>query len=62
MAMVLGEGSDPQKLRASMEKAGKDQQADTVGPIRILHDLRFFAYPGDLPGEAAPAPPAAGDR
>jgi hypothetical protein len=56
MAMVVAD-KDPQKLQASLEKT-KKQEAGTVGPFPILRDLRFFAYPQDLPPEppATPAP------
>jgi hypothetical protein len=61
MAMVLGDRSDPRKLQTSLQKAGKEQESGSVGPMPILHDLRFFAHVGDLPAEpAAPSQPAEG--
>jgi hypothetical protein len=57
MAMVVAD-KDPEKLQASLEKTQK-HSSGSVGPFPILHDLRFYAYPQDLPPEPPAAPPAA---
>jgi hypothetical protein len=62
MAMVVAD-KDPDKLQASLAKT-QSSASGSKGPFPILHDLRFYAYPQDLPPEPpatpAPAPGPAG--